>query len=44
MILLSFRSLFFSNERKKGIDLHRRGHGEELGKVKGRKTVIRNIV
>jgi hypothetical protein len=39
--LLSLRSLFFSNERQKGVDAVSRGCGEECGEGVGRETIIR---
>jgi hypothetical protein len=41
VLLLSLRSLFFSNERQKGVDPEVIGSGKELGGVEGWETVNR---
>lgn len=41
VLLLSLRSLFFSNERQKGSGSGGNGGGEELGGAEGREALIR---
>lgn len=36
ILLLSLRSLFFSNERQKGVDQEGRGEGDELEEKEGK--------